>query len=62
MAKKGWDNPIKGELSPHAKLTDEAVRHIRTSDDTAYALARAYKVSHAAVRYARERVTWQHVE
>ena len=61
MSKPGWDNPIKGELSPNAKLSEEIVKHIRTTDESAYALARAYGVSHTAIRLVRQRATWAHV-
>ena len=46
----------------NAKLTDDAVRVIRTSHDTHEALAAQFKVSHTAIRYVRIRETWDHVE
>ena len=51
-----------GEDSCNTKLTDDAVRVIRTSHDTHEALAAQFKVSHTAIRYVRIRETWDHVE
>jgi hypothetical protein len=62
MARKGWDNPIKGEKSPMAKLNDNAVRHIRTTEESGCSLARAYGVSHTPIKLVRQRQTWAHVQ
>lgn len=51
-----------GETSPVAKLTDEAVRAIRSSDESATTLARRFGVSRGAVRLARLSITWGHVK
>lgn len=53
--------PLRGSSSPLSKLTEAAVRHIRTSQETDTALARAYGVTATAVGYARRGVTWKHV-
>lgn len=56
---KGRDS--HGEDHYLAKLSDDKVREIRTSDRSNTDLARKYGVSREAVRAARERRTWRHV-
>jgi hypothetical protein len=60
VSKKGWDNPIKGELSPNAKLSNEAVLYIRRSSKDAYTLGKELGVSHTCV-IARAKITWVHI-
>jgi hypothetical protein len=65
MAKKGWRRstpyPLVGEQHHNSKLSDESVAVIRRSTESAYALARRYRVSHTCIRYVRDGVTWTHV-
>lgn len=50
-----------GERCHFAKLTAEAVRHIRSSDLTDQYLADLYQVSRPAVSMARSGKTWRHL-
>lgn len=52
---------MKGTENAHAKLTDEAVRDIRTSRKPQAALARQYGVSEATVAAVIHGRTWRHV-
>ena len=68
MAAKGRQglhrNPeraIRGTRHHNAKLTDELVREIRTSSESAYALAKRLGVSEPTIARVRQRVTWRHV-
>ena len=54
-------NRAKGERSPHAKLTDEAVRDIRTSPLSSRRLAAIYGVDHSQIVNVRARRAWRHV-
>jgi hypothetical protein len=54
-------NHYKGESSPMAKLTEDAVRHIRSTRETGRALAAKYGVSPATICLIRKRRIWQHV-
>ena len=51
-----------GEHHGAAKLTDEAVREIRTSPLTGRALAAKFGVSESAVSLVRRGLAWRHVE
>jgi hypothetical protein len=51
----------RGSQHPRAKLTEQAVRHIRQASETAVDLAALYGVSETAIRYARDGRTWNHV-
>lgn len=53
--------PPRGEKHPRAVLTDELVRHIRTSPRGVTALARELGLRVAVVGRARRRETWKHV-
>lgn len=68
MVRKGRNADHRGELSATAKLTDEAVRHIRATADgatrgptTISALARQHGVSRRAIKFALGGTTWRHV-
>lgn len=52
----------RGESIWVARLTDDAVRHIRCSPDTYRVLAQKFGVSAATVRDAKIGRTWAHVE
>jgi DNA-binding transcriptional regulator YiaG len=51
----------RGEMKSTAKLTDEIVRAIRSSDKSTAELARIYGTSETTVQYARIGRTWKHV-
>ena len=53
------DRTLFGTRSPWAKLTNEAVRYIRESDESIAALARRFGVSHRTVSVARSGETWK---
>lgn len=52
----------RGTDQPNAKLTDRAVREIRTSDLGTAALASRYGVSETCIKQARKRHSWGHVK
>lgn len=60
MIAKERDRVI-GERAPQAVLTDEHVRNIRTSSESARALAHRYGVTRETIRDARRRKNWKHV-
>lgn len=60
MASKG--RSCHGESRHNAKLTDEKVRFVRNSTQSNRALARLCGVSEAAIRNAKAKRTWRHVE
>lgn len=51
----------RGERQHMAKLTDDIVRAIRASSESAGVLAKRYGVTHGAVSMARSGKTWRHV-
>jgi len=51
-------NPVKGEASPHAKLTEADVLTIRASQDRGSALARRFGVSHSLISHIRTGRNW----
>lgn len=51
----------KGEASPNAKLTEELVRMIRSSDESSAEISLRVGVSPEAISKARRRFTWKHV-
>lgn len=55
------NNPLKGELHFAAKLTDDAVRDIRTSGRLGVELAREYGVTVSLVSMVRHRRVWKHI-
>lgn len=57
--KSGGRQP--GEQHPRSRLTDEAVRIIKSSSDTHAALARRFDVTASAVQAVRQGKTWKHV-
>ena len=60
--KDGHGRRPRGERAANAKLTDAAVRAIRSSTEELSVLASRYGVTETAVSYARRGRTWKHVE
>lgn len=52
---------LKGERNGSAKLTEEAVRAIKASDENKHVLAARFGVSEAAIRFIREGRRWAHI-
>ena len=52
----------RGSRLPQTKLTEDAVREIRASNETQTALAKRYGVSQAAISMARTGAHWSHVK
>ncbi len=50
-----------GEACGTSKLTEDAVRHIRSSDETIADLASRFSVSRGCIEKAKYGSTWQHV-
>jgi len=50
-----------GEGSPRAKLTEAAVREIRASSESGYALAKQYGVNSGTISLIKRRLTWSHL-
>lgn len=44
-----------------SKLTEDDIRRIRKSDDSATTLAKEYGVHFSNICYIRRRITWRHV-
>jgi hypothetical protein len=63
---KSWaETQVRGEKSPHAKLTEEAVRQIRRMKEEGVsmkAMAKQFNVSPTSILYALRRITWAHVD
>ncbi len=58
----GLRNTAKGERSANAKLTDEAVRTIRSiTDKSNREIALLYNVSHSVITSLKSRKTWKHI-
>ena len=55
-----WPCP-KGALHPNARLTPEAVRHIRASKASLGALAKKYRVNKTTIQHVRKQRTWASV-
>lgn len=53
---------ISGEKNYLAKLSDAKVKEIRESNKTISEMSRHYGVSRKAIRNAKDKVTWKHVE
>jgi hypothetical protein len=51
----------RGETCATAKLTEEAVRFIRSSSMTVGEMAQRFGVTHGAISMARDGKTWRHV-
>jgi hypothetical protein len=63
VAKKRCKPPfLRGEDHGKAKLSDEDVRAIRSSNQSDVSLAALHKVSRSAIRDARSGKNWSHVE
>ncbi len=58
----GLQRIMKGEQHGNAKLSESAVRDIRSSKDVARILAIKHGVSVSLVHYVRKRKVWAHVE
>lgn len=58
----GLQPVLRGESHGNAKLSDDAVRAIRLSSETAKKLAETYSVSRDLIYYIRKRKGWLHVE
>jgi hypothetical protein len=59
--KRAKGRNIRGALSPRAKLTDEIVLSIRSSNDSVTQLAVRYGVSCGTISAVRRGITWKHV-
>jgi hypothetical protein len=53
--------PLRGESNKSSKLTEAAVRHIRSSEESGSALARRYGVTQTLISMVRLRKIWKHV-
>ena len=60
MIRKGRN--CKGEATPSSKLTEQAVREIKASQEPHRKIARRYGVSERAIRFLRGGETWAHIE
>lgn len=60
MLNKGRHRALRGEESPSAKLTDDAVEQIRISDEPGTVLADRFGVSTAAIGCVRRGQSWGH--
>lgn len=61
MIRKGRDRYVRGSDSWSAKLTPDAVRHIRLSGETSTTIAEKLGVHARTIRDVRENKTWKHV-
>ena len=59
MAKKGRSS--KGESRYNAKLDESAVRNIRSSKESTFALSKMYDVSVSLINHVRNGTRWGHV-
>lgn len=62
MMKKGRNIFLRGEDSPHTKITKNDVLEIRASSDTFAALASKFSISIGAVSHIRGRRSWRHLD
>lgn len=60
--KNGLMKAVYGEKHPHAKLTEDDVRYIRSSTKTTAELAREMNLHCTTVRDIRNRKSWRHVK
>ena len=51
-----------GERNPNAKLTEDAVRHIRATSESGVALSARFDVSESLIRHVRTLRSWKHVQ
>lgn len=51
----------KGEQRPTSKLSEEAVRYIRQTDEPSCVLAEKFGVTDTCISYVRKRKTWRHI-
>ena len=58
---KGRGNQVKGQRHGNAKLTEDAVKEIRASNDTLKSLAAKYGVSFGLIGHIKSRRAWNHV-
>jgi hypothetical protein len=61
MIQRGRSPDRTGSLNGRAKLTEDAIRIIRTSNATGTELAAMYGVSPTMIYYVRSRKTWKHL-
>lgn len=52
----------RGEKNRNSLLTDEKVRYIRASKESAVTLSKMFGVGKTTIRYARKMKSWKHVE
>lgn len=62
MASKGRFVAARGIKNGSAKLTDDMVREIRRSSESAEQLARRFGITFSRISSIRRRATWKHVE
>jgi hypothetical protein len=65
MAARGRANPVRGEDSPNAILTEPAVVEIRkrlTAGESCSSIANDYGVSHYTIFDVKAGRSWRHVE
>jgi len=58
----GLMNPAKGERHGNSKLTEDAVREIRSTVRKTAALAKKFGVDKSLIKYVRRRKIWAHVK
>jgi len=62
MMAKGRCGAPKGEATGNAKLTEELVRLIRSTDEHALSIAKRLGVSWSLVYMVRRRTIWRHID
>lgn len=60
--KKGRDRNLSGVHHPGARLTEDLVRWIRTSDKSGNAIARELQMDRSTINYVRKGKLWGHVQ
>ena len=60
--KRGRGNLPVGSARPEAKLNEEAVKYIRSSNEKGADLARRFGVTPSVICVVRKRKTWKHVQ
>ena len=59
--RKGRGNQLRGQKHANAKLTESDVYYIRSSSETANALAARFGVSFGLIGHVRKRRAWKHI-
>jgi hypothetical protein len=62
MHAKGRAVNLRGEMHPHAKLTEDQVRAIRADTRPKKTLARVFGVSRSAIQFIKNGRSWRHVQ